>query len=163
RAAKYAFDAVAGRRVLSNAARLIAVSNAERRQFQTMGVCETAIRLIPNPVDFDEFTPAIVRGRFRRRFPADAGPLVMFLGRMSPRKRLDVLVRAFARLQRPDCRLVLAGNDAGAAADARRIAFALGVGDQLVFTGLLRGRERLEALADADVLVYPSEDEIFGL
>jgi glycosyltransferase involved in cell wall biosynthesis len=32
-----------------------------------------------------------------------------------------------------------------------------------VFTGLLRGRDRLAALADADVLVYPSQDEIFGL
>ena len=28
---------------------------------------------------------------------------------------------------------------------------------------MLRDRERLEALADADVLVYPSQDEIFGL
>src|SRR5438034_1069928 len=30
-------------------------------------------------------------------------------------------------------------------------------------TGLLRGRDRLEALADADAVVYPSEHEIFGL
>ena len=29
--------------------------------------------------------------------------------------------------------------------------------------GLLQGRQRLEALADADVLVYPAEQEIFGL
>ena len=29
--------------------------------------------------------------------------------------------------------------------------------------GLLRGAERVEALADADVVVYPSEHEIFGL
>jgi glycosyltransferase involved in cell wall biosynthesis len=33
----------------------------------------------------------------------------------------------------------------------------------VIFTGLLRGRRRLEALADADVVVYPSQDEIFGL
>src|SRR5207237_10260572 len=32
-----------------------------------------------------------------------------------------------------------------------------------IFTGLLCGRERLEALADADVVVYPSRDEVFGL
>lgn len=30
-------------------------------------------------------------------------------------------------------------------------------------SGLLTGRDRLEALADVDVLVYPSKDEIFGL
>ena len=33
----------------------------------------------------------------------------------------------------------------------------------MIFTGLLRGAARLEALADADVLVYPSADEVFGL
>jgi glycosyltransferase involved in cell wall biosynthesis len=35
------------------------------------------------------------------------------------------------------------------------------LGDRVVFTG--RGAARLEALADADVLVYPSADEVFGL
>ena len=39
----------------------------------------------------------------------------------------------------------------------------LGLERRTIFTGLLRARERLEALADADVLVYPSQDEIFGL
>ena len=39
----------------------------------------------------------------------------------------------------------------------------LGVGGRTIFTGLLEGRARLELLADADVVVYPSEHEIFGL
>src|SRR5262249_2866870 len=39
----------------------------------------------------------------------------------------------------------------------------LGISDRTLFPGLLRGRDRLEALADADVVVYPSQDEIFGL
>src|SRR4029077_13908237 len=60
-------------------------------------------------------------------------------------------------------RLVIAGNDMGAAGEARRAARALGVAEQTIFTGLLSGRERLEALTDADVVVYPSQDEVFGL
>ena len=55
------------------------------------------------------------------------------------------------------------GNDAGAAGDARRLANALGVADRVRFTGLLSGRDRLDALSDADVVVYPSQDEVFGL
>ena len=35
--------------------------------------------------------------------------------------------------------------------------------DRVTFTGLLPAAFRLEALADADVVVYPSADEIFGL
>ena len=43
------------------------------------------------------------------------------------------------------------------------MARALGIEARTIFTGLLRGEQRLEALADADVVVYPSEDEVFGL
>jgi glycosyltransferase involved in cell wall biosynthesis len=82
---------------------------------------------------------------------------------LTPRKRVDVLVRAFAQLNRPDARLVIAGNDMGAGTDVRAQVRTLGIEARTLFTGLLRGRERLEALADADVLVYPSQDEIFGL
>ena len=51
----------------------------------------------------------------------------------------------------------------GAGARTRSLVRSLGIEHRTIFTGLLRGRDRLEALADADVLVYPSQDEIFGL
>jgi glycosyltransferase involved in cell wall biosynthesis len=160
---KRGFDVVAGQRTLDSAARVLAVSEAERQQLNELGVRAGSISLIPNPVDLGEFTAPIERGRFRRRFALPEGPLVLFLGRLSPRKRLDVLIRAFALLTRPDAHLVIAGNDMGSEKNARSLARALGVERQTVFTGLLTGAARIEALADADVLVYPSEDEIFGL
>jgi glycosyltransferase involved in cell wall biosynthesis len=58
---------------------------------------------------------------------------------------------------------VIAGNDMGAGRSVRALVAALGLGERTTFTGLLRGRDRLDALADADVVVYPSEHEIFGL
>ena len=163
RLAKRAFDAVAGRRVVSRAARVVAVSEAERRQLAALDVDDASVRVIPNPIDLDEFASPIARGRFRRRIGLGSEPLVLFLGRLSPRKRLDVLLRAFARLARSDARLAIAGNDMGAEAAARSLAHALGLDSRVVFTGLLRDRERLEALADADLVSYPSELEIFGL
>jgi glycosyltransferase involved in cell wall biosynthesis len=162
-AAKRIFDAVAGRRMLEDACRVLAVSNIERRQLCELRVDPAAIRVIPNPVDLDEFTPQIARGCFRRRFALASGPLVLFLGKLTPRKRLDVLLHAFGLLTRPDARLVVAGNDMGDGPRARALARSLGIERRTTFTGLLRGRARLEALADAEVLVYPSQDEIFGL
>ena len=119
--------------------------------------------MIPNPIDLDEFTPAISRGRFRARLGLGNLPVVLYLGRLSPRKRLDVLVHAFAGLDRMDGRLVIAGNDMGAGDSTRALVKTLDLEDKTLFTGLLQGRERLEALADATVLVYPAEDEVFGL
>jgi glycosyltransferase involved in cell wall biosynthesis len=155
-----------GQRILDGATRVLAVSDAEQRQLHTLGVDEAIVRLVPNPVDLDEFTSPIAPGRFRARFglPDSSGArLVMFLGKLTPRKRVDVLVRAFAQLDRLDARLVIAGNDMGAGTGTRVLVRELGLESRTIFTGLLRGRERLEALADADVLVYPSQNEIFGL
>jgi glycosyltransferase involved in cell wall biosynthesis len=76
---------------------------------------------------------------------------------------VDLLIRAFARLSQTNATLVIAGNDMGAAAAAVRTAEATGAAPRTRFVGLLKGQERLHLLADADVVVYPSEHEIFGL
>jgi glycosyltransferase involved in cell wall biosynthesis len=163
RLAKLGFDVVAGHRVLRGATRVLAVTDAERQQLRRLGVHERVIDVIPNPIDLVEFAVRVEPGAFRRRIGVNGNPLVLFLGKLTPRKRLDVLVRAFAGLRRPDARLVIAGNDMGAGSAARALSRSLDLNGRAIFTGLLRDRERLEALADADVLVYPSQDEIFGL
>jgi glycosyltransferase involved in cell wall biosynthesis len=162
RAAKWLFDSVFGRRVMKHAARVLAVTEAERRQLKEMGVPEARIRLVPNPLALHEFEPPPAPGDFRRRIGVD-GPLIAYLGKLTPRKRVDVLVRAFAQLRAPNGTLVVAGNDMGSGAITRDTARQLGLEGRVVFTGLLQGRTRLELLASADVVVYPSEHEIFGL
>jgi glycosyltransferase involved in cell wall biosynthesis len=162
-AAKWLFDLSVGRRFLRDASRILAVTEAERRQLRAMRVPDDRIALIPNPIDLTQFDPPIERGAFRRRTGLGDAPVVMFLGKLTPRKRLDVLARAFARLSRPDARLVIAGNDMGFGGRLDSLTAALGIAGRTIRTGLLTGRQRLEALADADVLVYPSKDEIFGL
>jgi glycosyltransferase involved in cell wall biosynthesis len=163
RLAKQVFDVLAGRAVLRAATRVLAVSHAEHVQLCELGVPAERIRVIPNPVDLDEFTSPVIAGSFRRRFALPPGPLVLFLGKLTPRKRLDVLVRAFAQLRRPDAALVIAGNDMGSGAATRSLVRELGLEHRAVFTGVLRAQQRLEALADSDVIVYPSQHEIFGL
>jgi glycosyltransferase involved in cell wall biosynthesis len=162
RALKWLFDHTVGRGVVEGAARLLAVSDAERRQLLDLGVAGAAIEVVPNPVELEDFI-AIPGGRFRAARRLAGRRLVLFLGKLTPRKRLDVVIDAFAALGDEGATLVIAGNDLGAGGDARRRAERLGVHTRVVFTGLLRGAERLEALADADVVVYPSRDEVFGL
>ena len=161
--AKRVFDITLGRRVLRDAACVLAVSGAERRQLLDLGVRERSIRVIPNPLDVDEFAGPITRGRIRRQFGIGRAPLVVFLGKLTPRKRVDVLVEAFARLGHEQARLVIAGNDMGAGRCVQAVVRRLGLGRRTFFTGLHTGRSRLEVLAEADVVVYASEREIFGL
>jgi len=163
KAAKAVFDVIAGRQVLDGATRVIAVTDAETRQLHQVGVDANRIQVIPNPVDLQAFAPPIVHGRFRARLNLGVQPVVLYLGTLTPRKRLDVLAEAFAGLGRADSALVIAGNDMGSDSSTRALVRRLGIDGQTTFTGLLRGAERVEALADATVVVYASQDEIFGL
>jgi glycosyltransferase involved in cell wall biosynthesis len=160
---KHAYDVLIGQRIMAAASRVIAVSETERRQLESIGVNRDAIRVVPNPLDLDEFSAPIDGARFRHDHGLPAGPLILFLGKLTPRKRLDVLVHAAAKLQGSDWQLVIAGNDMGAGSGTRALVRTLGLEGRTHFTGLLSRHRRLEALAAADVVVYPSEDEIFGL
>jgi glycosyltransferase involved in cell wall biosynthesis len=161
--AKRVFDLVAGRRVMTGAACLLAVSPAEQRQLIALGIAERAIRVIGNPIDLREFSAPITPGLFRQASGIGGGPIVLFLGKITPRKHVDTLVRAFARLAHRDAQLVIAGNDMGGGARVRTLVNELGLQKRALFTGLLPGASRLHALADAAVVVYASEHEIFGL
>jgi glycosyltransferase involved in cell wall biosynthesis len=164
RIAKRIFDALAGDRVMRGAATAIAVSEAERRQFATLDTRPSRVDLVPNPIDLDEFSTPLEPGRFRARVDLPSStPLVLFLGKLTPRKRVDVLLRVVPHLADPTARVVIAGNDMGDGPRLRALARSLNLDGRVAFTGLLIGRDRLEALADADVVVYASEDEIFGL
>lgn len=163
RVAKWLFDAIIGNGVVAGAARVIAVSTGERNQLVEMGISPHNTYVIPNPVDLAEFGET-ERGAFRRRLGLGPDvPIILFLGKLTPRKRLDVLVQAFAALAWPDARLVIAGNDMGYGRTLRADLQHFGVADRTIVTGLLCGADRLAALRDADVVAYPSEHEVFGL
>ena len=64
-----------------------------------------------NPTEFTDLPP---RGSFRARHPhVGDRRLVVFLGRLTPKKGLDLLIRAFALVaaERDDVHLVIAGPD----------------------------------------------------
>jgi glycosyltransferase involved in cell wall biosynthesis len=161
--AKRVFDALGGRAVLEQADAIVAVTEAERRQLVDLGLAEERIRVVPNPVDETEFGGSVDAVRFRRWYGLADAPVVLFLGKLTPRKGVEHLVHAFSMLGTSGARLVIAGNDMGSGAAIDVAISTHGVGDRVVRTGLLRGRDRVHAVAAANVLVYPSRDEIFGL
>lgn len=158
RLAKAAFDRTVGRNVLRGARSVIAVTEAERAQLEALGVARERLCVVPNPVDLREFA-GIARPVARA---ASAPRRVLYLGQLLPRKQVDVLVRAIAELPETT-ELEIAGNDGGCEPALRDLVQRLGLSSRVRFTGLLRGRERLLALAAADVVAYAGRDEAFGL
>jgi glycosyltransferase involved in cell wall biosynthesis len=113
------------------------------------------------------------RASFYARFPALRGKrLLLFLGRLHPKKGCDVLVQAFADLVDGRAEetggapwhLVLAGPDqAGWHPELEAVVGRLGLSGRVTFTGMLRGDQKWGAFHAADLFVLPSHQENFGI
>jgi glycosyltransferase involved in cell wall biosynthesis len=160
--AKRLTDALGARAILRDAACCIAVSQAEVGQYRAAGVDPARVRVIPNGIQLSEFRQLPARGAFRNTHALGDRPLVVFVGKITPRKGVDVLIRALRRLPAA-VQLVVAGNFMMPAGPMHRLAHDLGVADRVRFAGALNDTDKLAAYVDADVVAYPSVHEIFGL
>ncbi len=88
------------------------------------------------------------------------GDYLLSIGRLETVKRVDLPIRALARLPGP-LRLVVAGEGTQDVA-LRGLAAELGVGDRVVFTGAVDDATLLELLAGALAVVFAPYDEDYG-
>lgn len=131
---------------------------------------QSSVVTIPNGVDLDDIDPLPPAGTFRQQYPqlnADGiqKPFVLFLSRLHPGKRLDLLAEAFAKIAEdfPELRLVVVGPDAGARQDFELRIDQLGCRDKVVIPGPLWGRDKFAAMVDAYCFCLPSDHESFSV
>jgi glycosyltransferase involved in cell wall biosynthesis len=151
-------------RDLDRAAGVHFTTEAERTLTMALLGLRAPQMVLPLGVRLSEFEHLPPRGRFRRRFPMLADrPVVIFLGRVHAGKGVEYLVPAMAQVKVPGAVLLVVGPDSGGLRGAleRQVA-KLGIADRVLFTGMLTGAERVEALVDADLFVLPSDHESFG-
>jgi len=162
---KYIYDVSCGNRLLKSVSNVIAVSNVEVNQYLQMNVPLEKVVIIPNGIDIGSFSNLPKKGSFRAKYHINQKHMILYLGRLHERKGIDFLIRSFAELltEMDNVILVLAGPDDGHLNKAKSIVEELSLNDKVKFTGFISSAEKLEAYMDADVLVYPSVLEIFGL
>jgi glycosyltransferase involved in cell wall biosynthesis len=153
------------RGMLDNAALLHYKTAEEERLCADLAFRAPGI-VVPNGVDLAAFRAAAGGGEFRARYLHGVeGPVIMNVGRIAYKKRLDRLIRAFALLPRrtPAATLAIVGpDDEGLGGELMTLAASLGVADRVVLTGVVNGPDRHAALAAANVWVLPSDTENFG-
>ena len=137
---------------------VVAVSDSTREDLVNRGLCRDRIRVIPNGVDLESFSPAPGDGRFSE-------PTLLYLGRLKRYKRVDLLLKAVAALRRDGVgvRLLIAGKG-----DQRPVLEAeareLGLADDAVrFLGFVSEAEKRELLARAWVHCLVSPKEGWGI
>jgi glycosyltransferase involved in cell wall biosynthesis len=163
-AVKRLYHRVFTQRMLRQSACVIATALAEA---DTMKEFVPAEKLVvrPNGIDLEAFKNLPSGAGFRERFHlASQEKIVLFLGRISPVKNLDMLVQAFGMAQLTGWRLLLAGPvlEPDYALKLERLIRSLQLKHPVIMTGPVYGQDKLEALAAADLVVLPSFSESFG-
>ncbi|KFC62695.1 Glycosyl transferase group 1 [Devosia sp. LC5] len=111
---------------------------------------------IPNAVNL----PQATRSRETLdKFGLKAGGYIVHVGRLVPEKRQDDLIRAFARLQRPDLKLVLVGGVDHASAYSKELAALAAATPGVIMTGFQKGEALVQLLGNAAVFALPSSHE----
>jgi phosphatidylinositol alpha 1,6-mannosyltransferase len=133
-------------------------SSATRELLRAHGFHDR-LRIWSRGVDSAFFHPGRRKESVRQRLAPGADRILLYVGRLAPEKRVDLLVEAFQEiraLSRRRVALVLVG-DGPSAPSLRRSATP-----DIRFTGYLRGIDLAEAYAAGDIFVFPSDTETFG-
>ncbi len=139
----------AWRRVLETVDRVVVHSRRGVHELSELGIPEARIMRIPHPV-FESAAPVSRGGR--------TGQTLLFFGLIRAYKGVDLLLRALPLVarDRPDVRLVVAGDPLEPVEPLRRLASELGVGERIDWRlGFLPDDEVEHVLADASVVVLP--------
>ena len=145
------------RRVLNHAACFHATSQAEYEAIRGIGL-SAPVALIPNGIDVPDIGPRFSGKRKRMR-------RLLFLGRITPIKKIDNLLKAWLAIQEqhPDWELHITGvDDRGHESQMKMLAKQLGV-ERVTFTGPVYGKDKTRAFLEADLFVLPSCSENFGM
>jgi len=157
------------RRVLRDAGAVLFTATEEARlALHTFTPCEINPAVVGYGVALADAARRVCVDVFFRAWPETQGRrLVLFLGRLHPKKGGDLLIDAFAKVleSQPLLHLVMAGPDDGAGTRAalQSQAARLGIAERVTFTGMLSGDLKWSALQAAEVFVLPSHQENFGI
>ncbi|MEH2153400.1 glycosyltransferase [Nostoc sp.] len=150
---------------IQNSSAIQATSSFELNNINSLKFQNTVF--VPNGIRRQEFEPLSNREIFYQQFPETRGKtLILFLGRIDPKKGLDLLAPAFAKVynQFPHTHLVVAGPDnIGFMDKAQNYFLQADCLDAVTFTGMVSGALKYAALAAANLYVAPSYSEGFSI
>jgi glycosyltransferase involved in cell wall biosynthesis len=133
-------------------------SEEYRQSWIKRGFEPNKLKILPRGLDVDLFTPQRRDENFWRKFqPLNGEVRLLYVGRVSKEKDLDVLANAYRKLrdERLPVKLFVVGDGPYAQVLAQNLPEAC-------FTGTLRGQELATAYASSDVFVFPSTTDTFG-
>ncbi|MGI8874936.1 MAG: glycosyltransferase family 4 protein [Egibacteraceae bacterium] len=141
-------------------ARIAVSPAAQQYAAKALGLPHAAFTVLPNGVDAEAFA----RAEPLRELIDPERPLLLFVGRLEPRKGLDVAVRAFLRLRASDASVRLCVVGDGPERDRCQQMVPPSLRPDVLFVGRVDADDLPRYHASADLLVAPATGgESFGI
>lgn len=147
------------------AAEVIVNSNYMKGEIQRLfGLPYDKINVVPNGVNMTSFNGVERDYIFRRRFAMDNEKIILFMGRLVYEKGVQHLIAAMPKILEGyhDTKLVIAGKG-GMIDELKAQAETLGISQKVYFAGYLSGKDVQKMYKAADISVFPSTYEPFGI
>ena len=147
------------------ATEVIVNSNYMKGEIQRLfGLPFEKINVVPNGVNLNKFTGMDRDYSFRRRYAMDNEKIILFMGRLVYEKGIQHLISAMPKILAGyhDAKLVIAGKG-GMIDELRTQVDALGISNKVYFAGYLNGKDVEKMYKAADISVFPSTYEPFGI
>ena len=147
------------------ATEVIVNSNYMKNEIQRLfGLPFDKINVIPNGINLSNFTGIERDYDFRRQYAMDNEKIILYVGRLVYEKGIQNLIAAMPKVlsNYNDAKLIIAGRG-GMIDELKAEAASLGLNNKIYFTGYLDSKQVQKMYKCADVAVFPSTYEPFGI
>ena len=147
------------------ASEVIVNSNYMKNELQRLfGLPYEKINVVPNGVNLSLFNGIERDYNFRRKFAMDNEKIILFMGRLVYEKGIQHLISAMPKILNGyhDSKLVICGKG-GMLDELKEQVNAMGISDKVYFAGYMNGKDVQRMYKAADIAVFPSTYEPFGI
>ena len=144
---------------------VIVNSNYMKNELQRLfGLPYEKINVVPNGVNLNLFSGIERDYNFRRKYAMDNEKIILFMGRLVYEKGVQHLIAAMPKILNGyhDSKLIICGKG-GMIDELKAQVQALGISQKVYFAGYMYGKDVQRMYKAADVAVFPSTYEPFGI
>ena len=155
KAVKLPFVTTISRIALLKAKKVLVLSKALAAQVNLIGVPYSSIKIIPNGVDTNRFTPLPYEKREN---------FILFVGSLIERKGIHHLIKAFTNISHifPEMKLIITGEGVQRP-ECEELVQSLGITESVIFSGAQSQEQVAESMRKAKIFVLPSIEEGLGV
>lgn len=142
---------------------VIVISKFEEDLLRRSGFSIKRFELVTPGVDLMEFEAPGVN--IYQRYGLDNSKIVLFVGRLSYEKGIDILIKAASQVlkREPETTFFIVGPDFGEQDGLEREVQRQQIANKVVFAGPFSRQDLISAFKNAHVMAFPSRYELFGI